>query len=73
MKRKGADDVGDYDDSLSPVPAASGFCTILSLATQLDMFTDHVYKDDSCHQQFLTTVELFLQNLVSQKVDSSLK
>jgi len=24
------------------VPAASGFHTILSLATQLDMFTDHV-------------------------------
>jgi len=42
MKRKGADGVGDYDDSFSPVPAASGFRTILSLATQLDMFTDHV-------------------------------
>jgi hypothetical protein len=42
MKRKGADGVGDYDDAFSPVPAASGFRTILSLATQLDMFTDHV-------------------------------
>jgi len=26
----------------SPVPAPSGFCTILSLATQQNMFTDHV-------------------------------
>ena len=37
--------VGDYNDAFSPgpVPAASGFRTfILSLATQLDMFTDHV-------------------------------
>ena len=42
MKRKGADGVGDYNDAFDPVPAASGFCTILSLATQLDMFTDHV-------------------------------
>ena len=42
MKRKGADGVGDYDDAFSPVPTASGFRTILSLATQLDMFTDHV-------------------------------
>jgi len=42
MKRRDADRVGDYDDAFSPVPAASGFRTILSLATQLDMFTDHV-------------------------------
>ena len=42
MKRKGADGVGDYDHAFSPVPAAGGFRTILSLATQLDMFTDHV-------------------------------
>ena len=42
LKRKGADGVGDYHDAFSPVPAASGFRTILSLATQLDMFTDHV-------------------------------
>jgi len=42
MKRKNADGVRDYDDVFSPVPAASGFRTILSLATQLDMFTDHV-------------------------------
>jgi len=41
LKRKGADGVGDYHDAFSPVPAASGFRTILSLATQLDMFTDH--------------------------------
>ena len=44
MKRKGADGVCGYDDAFnsSLVPAASGFRTILSLATQLDMFTDHV-------------------------------
>jgi len=42
MNHKGADGVDDYDDTFSPVPAASGFCTIPSLATQLDIFTDHV-------------------------------
>ena len=42
MKCKGADGVGDYHDAFSPVPAASGFRTIVSLATQPDMFTDHV-------------------------------
>jgi len=34
--------VGDYKDTLSSVFVASGFRTILSLATQLSMFTDHV-------------------------------
>jgi len=42
MRRKGEDGVGDYDDTFSPVPAASGFRTILSLETQQNMFTDHV-------------------------------
>jgi len=37
MKRKNADGVGDYDDAFSPVPAASSFRTILSLAIQLDI------------------------------------
>ena len=41
IRRKGEDIVGEYDDALSLVPAASRFCTILSLATQQDMFTDH--------------------------------
>jgi len=38
QKRRGSDGVGDHDDAFSPVPAASGFRTILSLATQLDTF-----------------------------------
>jgi len=42
MKRKGADGVGDYYDAFSPVPVTGSVHTILSLATQLDMFTDHV-------------------------------
>ena len=42
MRRKGEDGVSDYDDAFNPVPAASGFCIILSLATQQNMFTDHV-------------------------------
>jgi len=42
MRRKGEDGVHDYDDAFSPVPAASRFRTILSLATQQNMFTDHV-------------------------------
>jgi len=47
IKCKGADGVGDYDDAFSPVSAASGFRTILSLATQLEMFTDHVDISES--------------------------
>jgi len=43
MRRKGEDSAGDYDDAFSPVPAASGFRTILSLATQQNIFTDHVH------------------------------
>ena len=42
MHRKGEDCVCDYDDAVSPVPVASGFCTILSLPTQQNMFMDHV-------------------------------
>ena len=34
MRLKGEDGVGDYNNAFSPVPAASGFRTILSLATQ---------------------------------------
>jgi len=43
MKLKGAGGVGDYDDAISPVPADSSLRTIFSLATQLNMFTDHVH------------------------------
>ena len=42
MRRKGEDSVSDYDDAFSPVLAASGIRTILSLATQHNMFMDHV-------------------------------
>jgi len=42
MRRKGENGVGDYDDAFGPVPAASGFRTILRLAAQQNMFTDHV-------------------------------
>ena len=38
MHRKGADGVSDYDETSSPVPAASGFRTILSLATHDSWF-----------------------------------
>jgi len=42
MRRKGDDSVSDYKDAFSPVPAAGRFHTILSLATQQNMFMDHV-------------------------------
>jgi len=42
MRRKGEDSVSDYNDAFSPVPGASRFRTILSFATQQNMFTDHV-------------------------------
>ena len=42
MFRKDINGVGDYEDAFSPVPHASGFRTILSLATAFDMHMDHV-------------------------------
>ena len=39
-KRKSADGVSDYDGTFSP--AASGFLNTLSLASQIDTFTDHL-------------------------------
>jgi len=41
MRRKGEHGVGDYDDVFSPVPAASGFRTILSFATQQTIVNIH--------------------------------
>jgi len=35
MRRKGEDGVGDDNDAFSSVPAARGFRTIFSLATQI--------------------------------------
>ena len=42
MRKRNSDGVGDFDDAFSPVPHASGFRLILSTATALNMFTDHV-------------------------------
>jgi hypothetical protein len=42
MRRKDETGFGDFEDAFSPVPHASGFRTILSLATQHNMFCDHV-------------------------------
>ena len=45
-----SDRVSDNDDTFSPVPAASGFHTILSFATQFDMCTVHVNISQVCVQ-----------------------
>ena len=42
MCRKGENGVGDYHYAFSPVPAVNRFRTILRLAAQQNMFTDHV-------------------------------
>jgi len=42
MCRKSEDGVGDCIDAFNPVPAASGFRTILNLATWQNLFADHV-------------------------------
>ena len=42
MRRKDDTGVGDFEDTFSPVPHASGFRTILALATQHHMLCDHV-------------------------------
>jgi len=50
MRRKSEDGVGNYNDAFSPVPAASGFRTILSLVTQQNMFMDHVHISQAFFQ-----------------------
>jgi hypothetical protein len=42
MHRKDEQGRGDFEDTFSPVPHASGFCMILALATQNNMHCDHV-------------------------------
>jgi len=42
MRLKGEDCVGDYNDAFSPKPVDSRVHTILSLATQQNMYTDQV-------------------------------
>ena len=42
MKKKDASGSGDFEDSFSSVPHASGLRLMLALATQHNMFTDHV-------------------------------
>jgi hypothetical protein len=42
MHRKDDQGRGDFEDAFSPVPHASGFRTILALATQNNMHCDHV-------------------------------
>jgi hypothetical protein len=42
MRTKDDTGAGDFEDAFSPVAHASGFCTILSLATQHHMLCDHV-------------------------------
>ena len=51
MRQKGQDSDGDYKDDYSPVPVASSFHAIISLATyvsathtQLNIFTDSVLQ-----------------------------
>ena len=66
MHRKGEDGVGDYDDTFSPVPAASGFRMILSLATRQNVFTDHVNISQAFVQE-----ELLLEDGHNGKVHIS--
>ena len=42
MKKKDASGSGDFEDSFNSVPHASGLRLMLALATQHNMFTDHV-------------------------------
>ena len=42
MRRKDDTGLGDFEDAFSPVPHASGFRTILALATLHHMLCDHV-------------------------------
>ena len=39
-----------YDDAFSLVPAASGLRTIVSLVTELNMFTNHVYISQALYK-----------------------
>ena len=42
MQKKDTSGSGDFEDSFSSVPHASGLRRMLALATQHNMFTDHV-------------------------------
>ena len=42
MRRKDAPGKGDYTDAFSPVSHASGLRILLAIATEKDMYTDHV-------------------------------
>jgi len=75
MRRKGEDSVGDYDDAqFSPVPAASGFRTILNLATQQNMFMDHVdisqalFKVNYCPETVTMAKSIFLHRQDMTKI-----
>ena len=69
MKRKGADGVGNYDDAFIPVPAASSFRTILSLATPgyeedpryIYRLLKPLYGMPSAARAWHTTMSAFLQ------------
>jgi len=74
MNWKNADGVGDYQDTFSPAPAASGFWTILSLATQLKssqtMLTPlrHSYKANSYQATVTKVVHIYPPHLVMRKI-----
>jgi len=77
VHRKGEDGVGDYEDAFSPVPAASGFRTILSLATQQNIFTDHVdisqafFRVNYCPETVTMTKFIFLHHQDMTKILST--
>ena len=63
MRRKDATGKGDYTDAFSPVPHASGLRILLAIATENDMFTDHVDISQAFTQGDLQPGDGYMGNL----------
>ena len=63
MRLKDDTGKGDYTDVFSPVPHASGLRILLAMATENDMFTDHVDISQAFTQDDLQLVDGYMGNL----------
>ena len=63
MRRKDATGKGDYTDAFSPVPHVSDLRILLAIATDNDMFTDHVDISQAFTQGDLQPGDGYMGNL----------
>ena len=63
MRRKDATGKGDYTDAFSPVPHGSVLRILLAIATENDMYTDHVDISQAFTQGDLQPGDGYMGNL----------